>query len=444
MAVLLLVACASVQAAGNNQTADNSQAVQNAAQQEAAAALTAAQLAQRPPWILQPPESAEYLYFTGMAEADGESEARNAAVRNGFAAAASFYGNLIQSETIDHSIFMEDMRRTIAEATTYNDKTNSYTNAVVSDVRVIEYYTETYRASNTRLRYKVWALCRISRQKAEEDRANFAEDISGRYAHLLDTPYDTMSAALLSYSAVLSALEQNPLHRAVAYYDGPGGRVGLYDYCGVRLHAIAGNAGFDSLPAAAVRRGRPFTGTIRLSAGTFSEIGAVPCRVVITGKNNNTLPAEYPLEKNNSFALQIPTARLEAGTYTVQLELLLNAAAPALRQNPKGAFTLEVRPASAEIRFGGDTLSGTEQRMLSQAVQEALQTYQVPLLDGYDFLVTFSTRTRTEQITGVNMLLCDVSISLNSGGSVLYQSSPEHFPEIDRDQALKKASDYIR
>jgi hypothetical protein len=443
MAVLLLAACASVHAAGNNQSAGNSRAVQNsaAAQQEAADALTAMQLAQRPPWILQPPESAEYLHFTGMGEAAGESEARNAAVRNGFAAAAGFYGNLIQSETVDHSVFVEDMGRTIAEATTYDDKTNSYTNAVVSDVQVIEYYTEP-PASHTRLPYKVWALCRVSRQKAEEDRANFAKDISGRYAHLIDTQYDTMSAALHSYSAVLSALEQNPLHRAVAYYDGQDGRVGLYDYCSVRLHAIAENAGFDSLPAAAVRRGRPFTGTIRLSSGTFSEIGAVPCRVVITGKN--TPLAEYPLEKNNSFTLRIPTARLEAGNYTVQLELLLNTAAPALRRNPKGAFTLEVRPVQAEIGFGGDTLSGAEQRMLSQAVQEALQTYRVPLLDGYEFLLMFSAKTQKVQITGATMLLCDVSISLNSGGSVLYQSSPEHFPEIDRNQALKKASDYIR
>jgi hypothetical protein len=446
-AALLLLAAVSARATGNNQAdrdsraAENNRAAGNNARNEAADALSAMQAAQRPLWIQQTPESAEFLYFTGMADAAGEADARNAAVRNGFAAAAGFYGNLIQSETIDHSVFVEDLSRTIAETTTFDDKTNSYTNAVISEVQVVEYYTETYRAPNTRLSYKVWALCRVSRQKAEEDRANFAKDISGRYSHLLDARYDTMSAALQSCSAVLSALEQNPLHRAVAYYDGPDGRVGLYDYCIVRLNAIAGNAVFEPLPAAAVRRGRAFTGTIRLSSGMFSEIGALPCRVVITGKNN---AAEYPLEKNNSFALRIPTAHLETGNYTVQMELLLNSAAPALRQNPKGAFTLEVRPVSAEIRFGGDALSGAEQRMLSQAVQQALQTYRVPLLEGYEFLVTFNVQTRTEPVAGTSILICDVSVSLTSAGSVLFQSPPGRITEISRDHALKLASDYIR
>jgi hypothetical protein len=439
-AVLLFVACSTEPPAQNTQAIQSS----HAAQQEAAAALAAMQMSQRPLWIPQPPENAEFLYFTGMAEAANETEARAAAVRNGFAAVAGFYGNLIQSETIDHSVFMEDMSRTIADATVFDDKTNSYANAVISEVQVVEYYTETSRAPNTRLSYKAWALCRIPRQKAEEDRANFAKDISGKYAPLLDARHDTLSGALHSYSAVLAALDQNPLHRAVAYYDGPDGRVGLYNYCSVRLNAIAGNAGFDPLPTAAVQRGSAFTGTIRLSSGIFPEIGAVPCRVVITGKSNNTPPAEYSLEKDNSFALEIPTVRLEAGNYTVQLELLLTAVAPALRRNPKGSFALEVRPASAEVRFGGDTLSGAEQRMLAQAVQQALQERRVPLLTGYEFLVAFNVRTQTEAVAGTRLLLCDISVSLSSAGDVLFQSAPARITEISRDQAIKLAADHIR
>jgi hypothetical protein len=441
-AVFLFAACASTQP--TTQPASGHSASGKAAQNAAADGLSAMQMAQRPIWIHQTPESDEFLYFTGMAEGAGESETRNAAVRNGFASVAEFYGNLILSETVDHSVFIEDMGRTIAEATTFDDKTNSYTNGVVSGVQAVEYYTETYRASNTRLSYKVWALCQVPRKKAEADRANFAKDISGRYTRLLDTSYDTLAAALHSYSAVLSALEQNPLHRAVAYYDGPGGRVGLYDYCRVQLNVIAGNAGFESLPAAFVQRGRPFTGTVRLSSGTFPEIGAVPCRIVITRTNAAYPPQEYPLDKNNSFTLRIPTTALDAGNYTVQLELLLNTAAPALRQNPKGAFALEVRPATAEIRFEGETLNAAEERMFTQAVQQALQRHKVPLLTGYEFLVAFTIRTQTESITGTRLLLCDISVSLNSGGSVLYQSASERITEISRDRAVKLAADYIR
>jgi hypothetical protein len=438
--VLLAAACSSGPPAQNNRDAGSG----NAAEQNAADSLTAMQFSHRPHWIQQTPESAEFLYFTGMAEAAGEPEARTAAVRNGFAAAAGFYGNLIQSETIDHSAFIEDMGRTIADATTYNDKTNSYTNAVISEVQAVEYYTETYRAPNTRISYKVWALCRVSRQKAEEDRANFAKDISGKYTPLLTAPYDTLSAVLHAYSAVISALDQNPLHRAVAYHDGPDGKTGLYEYARIRINELAGEVRFDELPAAAVQRGRPFTGTIRLSAGRFSETGAVPCRIVITGNNGTMPPAEYPLGRDNTFTLEIPTARLEAGSYTVRLELLLSAAAPGLRRNPTGAFTLEVRPALAEVRFGGETLSGEEQRMFTQAVQAALQKYRVPLLAGYEFLVTFTTRTQTEPVTGTGLLICNVSVSLSSAGSVLFQSAPARITEISRDQAIRLASDHIR
>jgi hypothetical protein len=398
----------------------------------------------RPRWINRTPESDEFLYFTGMAEADSESEARNAAVRSGFAAAAGFYASLIRSETMDQSVFIENMGRTIADTTVYDDRTNSYTNAVISELTAMEHYTEAYRGTNARVSYKAWALCRVSREKAEEDISNFAETISGQYVRLLTTSYDTLVSALRSYSAVLSALEQNPLHRAAAYYDGPGGRVGLYEYCGVQINAIAGSVGFDALPPTAVQRGAPLACAVKLSSAMFPVIGTVPCRVVFVENRGAVPPAEYPLERNNSFALQASTARLDPGTYTVQLELLLSAFVPSLPQNPKGSFPLEVRPAVADIRFEGETLSQAEQRVLSQATQQALQTHKVPLLAGHEFLIAFTTRTSTDPLTGTNLLLCDISINLCSEGSVLVRSASGRITEISREQALKLAADYIR
>jgi hypothetical protein len=449
--VLLFAACSSEPPAGNGRAAQSGYTPQ----QEAAAALAAMQMSQRPPWIPQTPESAEFLYFIGMAEAAGESEARNAAIRDGFAAAAGFYGNLIQAETLDHSVFIEDLSRTIAEATTFDDKTNSYVNAVISGIQVIEFYTETYRTSNNQPGYKVWALCRVSRQKAEEDRANFAKNISERYTPLPDTRYDTMSAALHSWSAVLSALEQNPLHRAAAYHDGPDGRVGLYGYCGTRLNAIAGNAGFDSLPAAAVQWGKTYTGTIRLSSGIFPEIGAVSCRVVITG--SDTPAAEYPLEKNNTFTLRIPAARLEAGNHTVQLELLLNAAAPALRQNPKGAFTLEVRPVPAEIVFDGEELSAAEQRILANGLRQGLEKagagIQAEIASarknavpgGYRFIISvisFAGEEAPPPFKGT-YIRGDFSVDFARDGLTL-KLEEEAFKDSSRDWVVRGAANWIR
>jgi hypothetical protein len=394
----------------------------------------------RPRWIIQPPENPEYLYFTGMGEAASETEARAAAVKDGLASAASFFGSFIQSETTDRSIVIQDMGRTVAESTAYDEKTDSYANAVISGVKAVEYYTE--RASGSPA-YKVWVLCRIPRQKAEKDLANFAQNVSAQYAGLLTARPATLAAALQSYAAVRSALEQNPLHRAVAYYDTLDGKTGLYNYCGVQIDTIAASVSFGSLPPTSVRRGEPLVFSAALSSGMFPEIGAVFCRAAITGSNAPPAEyAEYPIERNGTFTARIPTARLPPGNYTVELELQLTAAAPSLRQNPKTAFPLEVRPVQAAVTFEGSP-SPAEQRVFSQAVQQALQKHNVPLLAGYTFAVAFTARTQTAPLGGMNILLCDVSVSLASGGSVLFQSASHSFTEMDRDHAVKLATEHI-
>jgi hypothetical protein len=304
----------------------------------------------RPRWITQTPESPEYLYFIGMGEAASKTEARNAAVKDGLAA-AGFLGSFIQSETTDRSVFMQDMGRTVAESTVYDEKTKSYRNALVSEAAVTEYYTERASGSPPAYHYKVWALCRVPRQKAEEEMANFAQNVSTQYAGLLAARPGTLAAALQSYAAVRSALDQNPLHRAVAYYDTPDGKTGLYDYCGVQIEAIAASVSFGPLPTVSVRRGEPVVFAVALSSGLFPEMGAVFCRATVTGSGES--PAEYPLERNGTFTARMPTARLSPGNYTVELELLLTAAAPSLRQTPKTAFPLEVRPVQAVINFEG-------------------------------------------------------------------------------------------
>jgi hypothetical protein len=395
----------------------------------------------RPRWISRTPESPEYLYFTGMGEAASETEARASAVKDGLAAAAGFLGSLVQSETTDRSVFIQDAGRAAAESTVYDEKTNSYTNALVSEAAVTEYYTE--RASGHPPAYKVWALCRIPRQKAEADIANFAQNVSAQYAGLLAARPATLAAALQSYAAVRSALEQNPLHRAVAYYDTPDGRTGLYDYCGVQIDAIAASVSFGPLPPMSVRRGEPLVFPAALSSGMFPEIGAVFCRATVTGGGASPAEyAEYPLERNGTFTARMLTARLPPRNYTVELELLLSTAAPSLRQTPKTAFPLEVRPVQAAVTFEGSP-SPAEQRVFSQAVQQALQKYNVPLSAEYMFAVTFTARARTEPLAGTNILRCDVSVSLKNGENVLFQSTPHSLAEIDRDYAVKLAAEHI-
>jgi hypothetical protein len=81
--------------------------------------------------------------------------------------------------------------------------------------------------------------------------------------------------------------------------------------------------------------------------------------------------------------------------------------------------------------------------VFSQAVQQALQKRDVPLLAGHTFTVMFTARTQAEPLAGTDILRCEVSVSLKNGESVLLRSAPRSIAEIDRDHAVKLAAEHI-
>jgi hypothetical protein len=300
-----------------------------------------------------------------------------------------------------------------------------------------------YINTKNREEYIVYVLCQISRARAEREIDSFAQKISERYGNLIRTQ-NTLSGALKVYSETYSSLKNNPLHRAVAWFDAQSGRVALYDYCAVQINTLAGSVSFDTVPATALQQGETFSRTIRLASNMFNEIGSASCSIKLTGRNNGLPVALYTLGRNNSFALQIYTSKLESGNYTVQIELLLNEIAPALRQNPRGAFSLEVRPATAVINFEGETLTQGEQRTLTQGLQQALQKYKVPLRMNYEFRITFTSKRETEPISNTALLICEASVAMVFNGNVVLQSDTKRITEMSRDRAVRLVSDFIR
>jgi hypothetical protein len=397
-----------------------------------------------PEWKDILPQNPDEIFFVGLSRSFGSAaEARNDARENAFNQIMRFYGEFIRSSAMEKSSINGSSAEVIAALVNREEEIMHFAQAVVSQVGTDRYYTEVYLNAQNQEAYVVYALCQIPRQKAEQDIADFAQNTSERYGSLLDSRHGTLAAALLVYGEVLSALEQNPLHRAVAYYDGPAGRTGLYDYCRVQLNTLAASVSFAPLPKADLQRGQTLTRTVTLSSGMFPEIGPLSCRVEIIGHHNESPAVEYHLERDNSFTLRLLTPRLEAGTYTVRLELPLNAITPAIRQNPHAAFALDVRPAEADIRFEGGTLSASEQRVFSQTVRQALQNHQVPLLAGYVFVIDFNIKTQTEPVTSTSLLLCDISVNLTSADGILLQSPSGHITDISRDYTVKLAADYI-
>jgi hypothetical protein len=350
-----------------------------------------------------------------------------------------FYGEFIQSSAVERSSISGSSADTITALVNREEELMNFAQAVVSQVGTDGYFTEIYLNGQNREEYVVYALCRIPRQKAEQDIADFAQKTSERYGNLLSAP-SSLRSALLAYGDTLTALEQNPLHRAVAYYDSPAGRVNLYEYIGLQLNTLAGGVSFASLSSAAVEKGNTLDTIVRILAPMSA--GGLDCAVNIYGMNNPSPAAKYTSGVDGSFLLKIFSSRLEPGRYTVHLELLLSELNPRIRQNPLGMFTMEVHPAQADIKIEGE-LTQAEQRVLSQAVQQALQKYNVPLLAGHEFLVVFNARTQSGRSAGTSLLLCDVFVSLRSVRSVLFQSAPARITEISREQALKLAADYI-
>jgi hypothetical protein len=385
----------------------------------------------RPAWTGgKPQDTAEMSYFTSLVdECLTEDEAIRSAVNN--------VNNAVANSTIVYirSSVSERFRGTESrEDFTINIETDSYTDVILSGIKT-ETYSEAYTNRNNQRRYRAWALAAVSKTQIEENRRLYVETIARRYTLDSAVHGDNLAAALSAYGGIYDALLENPLHRTIAVY---GEGQSLFDYCRQRIGEIADSLLFDDIPPQSVQKGDILTLPVRVSSSLFSNAAALECTVAVRGANGGA----YTLDGNNSFVLRLPASALEPGNYLVNLELSINTRS--ITRKPAISFPLEVRSASAEILVQGETLSGAEQRILIQAVEEALQRRRLPLLSGHEFLVVFDIQTRKEPLAGTELLICDLSLSLNTGGNVLFRSSPVRITEISRDQALKLAADSIR
>jgi hypothetical protein len=391
-----------------------------------------------------PPKSAEEIYFVGVSRAyDTVADARNAAREDAFTQIVRYYGQYIRAAGVEKSSLSDSSGSILTPWIEREEEITRFAETVVSQVGADQYFTEVYRNAANREEYIVYVLCHIGRERTERDIAGFAQTVSDRYGNLIGTQ-DTLTGALKAYTGIREALENNPLHRTLAWYDAPEGRVGLYDYCGLRIYALADSVRFDALPAAVVQQGESFTKTVKLGSALINGIGSLSCRVGLTGRNNGSPDAWYPLDGDGSFTLQIHTARLEPGNYSVQVELPLNRIAPLLGRNPQGGFSLEIRPAEAEIRFQGDDLTGAEQDVLSRALRQAIQTNRTPLKAGYEFIVTLTAQNRTDPVLGTPFLVGEVSVAASYNGNITVQSAPKRITESDRGRMIRLAGEHIR
>lgn len=400
----------------------------------------------RPMWVDSPHylDTDEKLFFTGTSRRfSSEAEARNDARNNISPQVAKYYGNFIRAQAMDISTTDIDY---------YDEEVLSYASSVVSRETPVEYYTEVYRKKNNQEEYVVHVLSQIPRKKAEEDIHNFAKNVSERYSNIL-VKQNTFAATLRMYENILTELDQNPLRREAAYYDSPNGRVGLYEYLTLQINTLVDSITLESIPSVIIQKADTKDISGSLYSNMMEHIGTIDCRVSIYRINKATPDYTFQVNADKHFSIPLSTQGLEAGMYTVQVELLMRV--PQIKKNLMGNFSLEVTPIPVTLEFAGDAIGEKERAILLQSIQKGLEQDRVPLdlptfptqaagagQKHYALLVTVNyIDYRNPYIIG-----CYVTIAFTRNNQIVGpQAISKELKEMNTDLLFRKeVADYIR
>jgi hypothetical protein len=458
-AVILLAAVLGACATTGKQTAPARQAAVRGT--DTRRVLSYTEPAEKPLWVNTTPQSGTELYFTGISGMYGDAaDARKAARDDAFNQVVRYYGEYIQASSVEKTSAAGIEGDSLEIYLAHEEDITRFAQAVVSQVGVDNYYTEVYTDPVNREAYQVYVLCQISKQKAETDIRDFARNISERYGNLLSTQ-QTLAASLAMYAGVTEDLRKNPLHRTAAYYDGPAGRTGLFEYCNLQINNLINSVSFTEIPSASVEKGQHLNVTVRLSSAITPQIGNIPCKVSILDRTGAAagIPAAFytPMPElirrkpsagseeqgsppDNSFLLQIQTVRLDAGRYTAQIELLLNESVPAIKRNPSTAFSFEVKPLNT-VRVVAQNESS---RPLMQKVGGILSAQGLLLVqenNAYRTLISIEmNEEKTANYYTVEPALT-ITVELERDGTpvVTYTKKYPVFRHVTRDEAYSRA-----
>ncbi|MDR0710676.1 MAG: hypothetical protein LBF77_11490 [Spirochaetaceae bacterium] len=424
-------------------------------------ALSRTEPAEKPLWVNAPPQSGTELYFTGISGIYGNAAgARKAARDDAFNQVVRYYGEYIQTSSAEKTSAAGIEGDSLEIYLTHEEDITRFAQAVVSQIGVDNYYTEVYTDPARGEVYQVYVLCQISKQKAETDIRDFARNISERYGNLLSTQ-ETLAASLAMYAGVAEELRKNPLHRAAAYYDGPAGRTGLFDYCNLQINNLINSVSFAAIPSAPVEKGQLLTVMVGLSSAITPRLGNIPCKVSVldgTGAAAGIPAAFYtPMPElsrrepsagrearsslpDHSFLLQIQTVRLDAGRYTVQIELLLNESVPAITRNPSMVFSFEVKPLNT-VRVVSRDEDG---RPLLQKVEGLLSAQGLLLVQENNAYRTFISLEMNEEKTANYSIvepLLTITVELERDGTplVTYTKKYPAFRHVTRSEVYGRA-----
>ena len=326
---------------------------------------------QRPDWVDTIPQSDTEFYWVGTSQPFATAaNARNNARENARNKALSFTGEFMQRQAVESGSISGSTGETLGSFVVREEEIISHAENIISQMGTRRYFTEVFLNSNNQVEYIVYVLSRICRQRMEESIENFASNISRRYTAMI-MPQATLRSTLESHVAVIRALRQNPLHRAIAYHESPTGRAGLYGHVQSVINDLVNSIDMVTIPSQIVQTPNMLNVMVQFNSSKIDVIGPFDVRVSIHGMNIAPPQAHYTITADNSFLLQIRTQSLKPGLYTAQIELLLHEITGTIRRNISGSFVFEVKPLIPVQRSNSVALMGLERmhnRIGSQTV----------------------------------------------------------------------------
>jgi len=355
--------------------------------------------AKRPVWVDIVPQSDTEFYFIGTSQhLNNAANARNDARENARNQILKFYGEFISRQAIESGSMRGNSLGTLDAFIIREEEINSYAENVVSQISTDFYYTEVYINSRNQEEYIVYTLSQIKKQKAEEDIANFAKNISQRYAAML-IPASTLKSTLENFTIVALALQQNTLHRVTAYHEGAAGQVGLYGYVISKINEFNNSIEIAVIPNRVIQKPETLDTTIYFISGSIPNLGPLECKVSLLGRNIEPNYTFRSINNDNSLFLSINTANLAPGFYTVRIELLFQEITGIIGGNVIGGFSFEVTPERIQGEPGeygyfiGTWIAALE-------LNQSIDTYQIRLNADGRCIVKIINEVTVQDTTG--------------------------------------------
>jgi hypothetical protein len=293
----------------------------------------------------------DVIEFRGEGTGTDYAEARAAAMDDIAVQIGRYMYAFISSDIQDRLVYQSENGTTINDTESTGLDTRIFSEMMVSGITIDREFPLPRQPDG---KYKMILSCLMSQSDLKNQGDQYLRTVVESYAAQLRHSTERgggLAADIRTWQSIMHTLEQNPMHKAIAYLDLPQGRVNLHDYLTERISALAGSIVFAPIPAQKVRKGKTILIPIDVSSPLYAAPGQFECSVSLSRLQSGESTRRYT-------SAAVDTSLLPVGAYRGSVELRLAELSPLLR-NMVREFTLEVGlPAPPDKPFAPGALGG--------------------------------------------------------------------------------------